>query len=161
LIIGSRLPTLRDGDPVDWQDLRTRVVAGRAPGDPDFLFRRHRRQSVDIADRVQDRLAPRYWEAAHLFAEPATIGDDVVDLAVVADDIDIDIARFWLLPFCSEFHQGLGLDAIDDCLRHRFARLFEGHAGNVDRSVDTQANRAVRTNQVLSLDFLDTGQGSQ
>src|SRR5207244_10099990 len=70
------------------------------------------------------------------------VGDDVVELAVVGQDVDIQVPQI-KVP-----------DAGGQRSANGFLGLFDGHSGDVGGAINAQAYGAVGPNQVLTANWL-------
>ena len=114
LIVRVRYAAASDSLPIDWEDHLTAWRRGTRTGDPDVIFGRHRRQSVDLRQGIEHGLMPCDGQPIDLLAVAAAVGDDVVNLAIVGEDVDRQIARVEIRPLVSEFVSDdvLGLSSV-------------------------------------------------
>ena len=125
------------------------AVPGRAAGDPDVLLGGHRRQAVDLGHRVQHGLVADDGEAVDLLAVATAVGDDVVHLAVVGQDVHVHVFRLHRVHL-DRFGVEPALDGEGD---HE-ADLIQVHARHVHGAVDAEVERAVGPDEVLAANRL-------
>ncbi len=119
------------------------VSLGRAIQNP---LRGDLRQPVDLRNRIQDRLVAGHGKPVDPVAQPGALGDHVIDLAVIGEDVDRDLRVL----------KELGEVVLDSAFG-----LRQGQSDDRDAAVDSQGHGSIGPDQVFAGNLLRSGHAGQ